>query len=143
MLAGHPVLGGDYQRGLAAGRAATELTAQRPPPCEREELLWSLLVHSPLREEAEAIVTLAAEWLPALQQRAFDEGFAEALRQRLRADLVGRLKPPARWAAVLRQSTRAELAVMLQVLPRSRTWIEFFTRYHRAWELTSTSRSST
>jgi hypothetical protein len=145
LSADHPVLGVDYERGLAAGRDSTEMSARRTPLDERAELLWLVLVESPWREEAESLLAFSAERieLPALRQRAFEEGFAEALRQRLRLQLVGSLKPPKRFAAVLRQSTGAELAVMLQVLPRCRTWTEFFTRYHRAWELTSTSPSST
>lgn len=133
-LQDHPLLGVHYARGLAAGRAFAQNPAPLPqdrPTHKAQELLWSLLVHTPLRDEAEALMAMAGEsgeMLPALHKRACREGFADGLREHVGAEVARRFRPPARWPSLLRQSNRQELAAMLLLLPRCRTWSEFFAR---------------
>ena len=66
--------------------------------------------------------------LPAVFVRAYEEGFADGLRQHVGAEVARLYRAPARWKALLRQSTREELERMLRLLPRCRSWTEFFTR---------------
>lgn len=141
-LADHVLLGADYRRGrddghayAAAPAAPTWAEVRRQiatpeTPHPDDALLWDLLVRGPLRESAEDFAALAEmrEHLPRLARRAYREGFDQGVRDWLAERVERQLKPPKRWASVLRQSSRLELEAMRFVLPGSRSWTEFFTR---------------
>lgn len=137
MTEDHVLLGAGYERGRTAGRAyaaGPPVKALREiqilPPPRVDEVLWALLVKSPHAEDWSALAGLRefADHAPGLTARAYHEGFNQGLRDELAARIAVRFVPPKRWAAVLRQSTRAELEAMLFVVDRCGSWTEFFTR---------------
>jgi len=133
-LATHVLLKEPYARGLAAGRtyaASPEGEAPRASAWpDRDELLWQLLVRTPLREEADALAEMSEmrPLLPAFAARAYAEGFNDGLRDFVAHEVRRRFRPPARWQAILRQSDRAQLLAMLHALPDARSWLQFLTR---------------
>lgn len=132
LLEDHELLGPDFRRGLADGLAwepeQTDFRSSASAPVD--ETVWTLLVQSPLREEAASLAVLSEieERLPSLRSRAYGEGFATGLRRVLQERVKQRWRTPKRWDGVLAQSSRAELQAMLRLLPQCRNWTEFFVR---------------